>query len=103
MPTINLGYKSKPDLTYNKIMYQKVYQDRRWRKLRAYKFKTNPLCELCELEGKTTQADEIHHIIPFEVNPDLAFDYDNLISVCVAHHKYLHSLLMRKRINHKRY
>ena len=103
MPTIKL-IKSKPRLiTYNKSLYQRIYQSRRWRRLRAFKFANNPVCELCALAGETTVATEIHHIKPFDVAKnddelfDLAYDYDNLVSVCTPHHKYLHTLLNHRK------
>jgi 5-methylcytosine-specific restriction enzyme A len=99
MPTINLGYKKKRDTTYNTTKHQEVYQDKRWKRLRKLKFLINPLCEVCEKRGKVVVADEIHHIIPFltgtteEEIETLAFDYDNLISLCIACHKEAHRLL----------
>ena len=93
MPTINLGRKTRK-VTINKTLYQSVYQSKRWKRLRAEKFKNNPVCELCERKGITKQTEEIHHIKPFEVgaSPDeleaLAYDYGNLISLCTeCHHK----------------
>lgn len=62
--------------------------------LRAEKMRTSPLCERCRAEGKTVPTQHIHHIVPFDVNaPDLearAFDYDNLISLCVECHSKEH-------------
>jgi 5-methylcytosine-specific restriction protein A len=87
MPTIFLGSPKKRDRTVNKQALQLIYQSRRWKRIRAIKIINNPLCEDCLREGKTTQVQEVHHIIPIEVRPDLAFDYDNLMSLCVVHHK----------------
>ena len=87
MPTIFLGSPKKRDKTVNKQALQLIYQSRRWKRVRAIKIINNPLCEDCLLEGKTIQVQEVHHIIPIEVRPDLAFDYDNLMSLCVEHHK----------------
>ena len=97
MPTINLGVQRKRDVTYNKTLFQKVYQSSRWRLLRSAKFHECPLCEVCLKVGKVTPTDEIHHIIPFyngvEVQEWLAFDYDNLVSLCIECHKKAHKLL----------
>ena len=99
MPKINLGYKKPRGKTYNKAAYQRVYQSAQWRRLREHKKQSNPLCEDCELENLTTPAQEIHHIKPFEIGntedeiANLAFDFDNLVSLCILHHKQRHFLL----------
>ena len=87
--------KSKRPVTVNKREYQKVYNTRRWKDLRARKMADNPICEECERKGKTTPAKEVHHIIPFEIDYDLslAYDYDNLVSLCVECHKEAHEKL----------
>ena len=87
--------KSKRQVTVNKKEYQKVYNTRRWKDLRAAKIRNNPVCEECARKGKTTPAKEIHHIRPFEIDNDLslAYDYDNLISLCVECHKEAHEKL----------
>jgi 5-methylcytosine-specific restriction enzyme A len=94
MPTIKL-VKSRRQVTVNKQEYQKVYNCRRWKELRARKFADNPICEECVKLGRTTPTKEIHHIKPFEIDNDLslAYDYDNLISLCVEHHKQAHEKL----------
>ncbi len=93
MPTINLGKQKQRERTVNKELYQDIYQDPRWRKLRAAKLAENPLCEICEKKGKTVLTQEVHHIRPFQTGttPEeieiLAFDWDNLQSLCVECHK----------------
>ena len=101
MPTINLKQlkQYKPGRSLHKARYQKVYQDPRWKKIRAAKIQNNPLCEICEQRGRTVQADEVHHIIPFDIYAsqdeinELAFDYDNLLSLCIPCHKTEQNLL----------
>lgn len=57
----------------------------------------NPLCEVCLLAGKVTLAIDIHHIISFlstdnsNKRSDLAFDYNNLQSVCKNCHQKIHN------------
>jgi 5-methylcytosine-specific restriction protein A len=91
MPTIKLS-KTKRRPTYNKAGYQKVYNTPRWKRLRAEKVANNPVCELCAAKGITRVVEEVHHLVPFEIDNDLslAYDYDNLISLCVECHKQLH-------------
>jgi 5-methylcytosine-specific restriction enzyme A len=101
MPSINLPQRKKRDRTVNKQALQSYYQDRRWKKLRLYKFSQNPVCELCEERGLTAQTQEIHHIKPIDLqHPDesLIYDYDNLMSLCNDCHSRLHQI-MRSRMN----
>lgn len=101
MPTINLPRQKKRDITVSKRSYQKIYQDSAWFRLRRRKLKNNPLCEICETNGKVVQTQEVHHIIPFDYGIDeedkkrLAFDYDNLMSLCIECHKSEHKKLIK--------
>ena len=101
MPTINLGINrnNRRDYTKTKSMFQKVYQSMKWRRLRATKLRNNPLCEDCLLENRVTPTQEIHHIIPFyvdnEINLKLAYDYDNLVSLCIECHDKRHQKMKK--------
>ena len=92
MPTINRGLKPREN-TARKKSYQHIYQNKRWKAVRAAKFMNNPVCELCEQKGIVSVTKEVHHVVPFmsvsdEFEQDfLAFDYDNLQSLCVECHK----------------
>lgn len=76
---------------------RKIYSSERWRRLRAWKFACNPLCEQCLREGKTTPAEDIHHITSFMSTDDpvqrnfLAYDFDNLMSLCKKCHQKIHN------------
>ena len=67
-----------------------------WRKLRQAKLMLNPLCEICQNKGVVTPAIEVHHRDSF-MNYDgakrleLAFNPDNLMSVCKSCHQELHN------------
>jgi len=101
VPTIKLPRQKKRDLTIPKRGYQKIYQNTAWIRLRHRKLRNNPLCEKCEENGKVVLTQEVHHIIPFDfgINDDekkrLAFDYNNLMSLCIACHKSEHKNLTR--------
>ena len=98
MPTI---YKSQKQQKRNDNYYdaerRKVYNSDRWRRLRAWKFACNPLCEMCLKENKITPAEDIHHLISFMSTDDpvqrivLAYDYDNLMSLCKKCHQAVHN------------
>lgn len=76
---------------------KKIYRSERWKRLRALKFANNPLCEMCQKEGRVTPAEDIHHIVSFMTATDpgtryhLAYDYDNLMSLCKQCHQRQHN------------
>lgn len=98
MPTI---YKPKKAKKKEKKLYEeerrKIYKSTRWRKLRELKIAQQPLCEMCLKEGKTTIAEDVHHIQSFMSTDDkvlrmaLAYDYENLMSICKMHHQMIHN------------
>ena len=98
MPTIKKPQKhtKKTNNSYDNER-RKIYNSERWRRLRAWKFANTPLCESCQKEGKITPAEDIHHIVSFMSVEDqqrritLAYDYDNLMSLCKQHHQKIHN------------
>lgn len=98
MPTINKPKKNPTKRTdsYNADR-RKIYQSQRWRTLRAVKISDQPLCERCLSMGKIEPAEDVHHIVSFMSTDDpvrqvaLAYDYDNLMSLCKECHQYLHN------------
>ena len=98
MPTINKPKKkSKPlneDIARKKRM--EVYNKTLWKRLTNLKRQENPLCEVCLMQGIIRPSLHTHHLISFvSGNNDaerdcLAFDYDNLISLCPECHNRLH-------------
>ena len=48
----------------------------------------NYLCEVCRDEGRYNYSDlEVHHITPIRANKERLLDNDNLVCLCVKHHK----------------
>lgn len=95
MPTI---YKPKRQNNSPKRKERmQIYNTARWRELRESKLRNNPLCEKCLEEGRTTPADDIHHIQSFMSSDDpiirkaLAFDSNNLMSLCDWCHQKVHN------------
>lgn len=79
-------------------IYIKLINSNRWRKLRAEKLRSNPICEECEPKGFSTPATEVHHITEVESvsGPKdmerLMFSRLNLQSLCHACHSEIHRL-----------
>lgn len=98
MPEI---YKPKKKREYNdysgkRKKRQDVYNTTRWRNIRKAKLMKDPLCEICLLEGRTTLAEDVHHLCSFVDYADnqaltLAFDSNNLCSVCKHCHWRCHN------------
>lgn len=49
-----------------------------WGKVRAEHLKNNPACAVCG----NTKGVEVHHIVPFHLNPEKELDPTNLITLC---------------------
>ena len=58
-------YKANKNLIYNKI-----YNTRRWQKLRQSYLIDQPLCEECLKRQKIVTAVTVHHIIPISAAGD---------------------------------
>ena len=62
-----------------------IYNRQWWKRLRLLKLAQDPLCELCQRQGKATPATEVDHRTPIEQGGP-ARDYDNLASMCKPCH-----------------
>ena len=61
-----------------KIKKPKHKRSSKWPKVREEHLKLNPTCAVC---GGIDSV-EVHHIIPFSVNPELELDKNNLVTLC---------------------
>lgn len=73
----------------------RFYGSNKWRNLRlAILERDHYECQWCKAEGRlTTQYDstlEVDHIKELEINPELAFDPDNLRTLCKDCHNKRH-------------
>ena len=77
--------------------YKRLIQDKRWRKMRRQKLSGTPLCERCTKEGRVRAATEVHHVVPIESaisdaeKTRLAYDFNNLQSLCRECHTKTHT------------
>ena len=81
--------KCSPTLTHDRTTKERGYGSD-WQRLRALVLSEYPLCQRCEIEGKTKAARHVHHIVPIDVAPWLRLDRNNLLAVCVECHAELH-------------
>lgn len=115
MPTIELpkkrtnkdrGYKPLAD-TPNEWC-QEIYASALWRRLRRSYLMNHPLCEECEGKGIIKAATDVHHI--HEISNavtrleayDIAYDSNNLQSLCHECHQRIHADKHRKQWQQKK-
>ena len=64
---------------------QAIYKSARWKAVRGIRLRLNPLCLMCEKEGRITLAQMVDHIRPIKQG-GAVYDLDNLQSLCFRHH-----------------
>lgn len=68
------------------------YKDKKWRHKRETILRRDDYqCRECKRYGKTTKAEQVHHIYPLENYPELALNNHNLISLCTSCHDKMHN------------
>ena len=86
---------------YNRCKYSESKDDiiysAQWKKLRAQYLELNPICERClylnELTYESATKLSVHHIYRRNRYPEMAFDEENLLTLCDAcHHNYFDEL-----------
>ncbi len=96
------GYPGCPKLTEGRFCeehakqeaarYEKYQRDpatrkrygRNWKRVRDRFLVQHPLCEQCQKEGRLTEAQEVHHIVPLSRGGNNATE--NLMSLCKSCH-----------------
>ena len=74
-----------------------VYAKRVWGRLRKLALQSDLYeCQECRKSGKRVQARIVHHIVPVSERPDLAYELDNLESVCFKCHEQKHPEKQKK-------
>lgn len=76
----------------------RFYRSYQWRKVKESKRKDILYqCEVCNFLGGVCFCDEVHHIKKVATNWDERLDYENLIGLCVAHHKEIEKLSLNSK------
>jgi len=63
-----------------------VYNTRRWRELSKWGRRTQRVCGHC----RNALVEEVHHVVPIDQNPRLAFEPSNLVGLCIKCHHEVH-------------
>lgn len=91
IPIHNLGHKkrtafAKTRNSDERNLYNKLYNNRRYRRLRSLFLQSNPLCIECKKNNKVVAAEVLDHIIPHRGNVELFWDENNWQSLCKTCH-----------------
>ena len=83
------GYKCTKGRIYTKTNENRLRSSYAWtKKAKQIKADALGLCEVCRAQGLYTYDDlEVHHIEKLRDNPNGLLEDDNLITLCVYHHK----------------
>lgn len=83
------GFKCNVGRVYGKTSENKLRSSYAWtKKAKQIKDDANGLCEICRAQGLYTyEGLEVHHITKLREDPSGLLDDDNLITLCVYHHK----------------
>jgi 5-methylcytosine-specific restriction protein A len=65
---------------------RRQYQTPRWRAARRQVLNEEPLCRSCQARGVTMPANELDHIQPHRLRPDLFWERTNLQALCTPCH-----------------
>lgn len=91
------------------ITYSRLIGSKKWKRLRLLYLQKHPLCEICLREGRTTIAQEVHHVKPVSSGRNeaekrmLAYSTDNLQALCEKCHRKVHEEMQSwTRISKKR-
>ncbi len=76
----------RPEISYHDPASQRLYNSKRWLKLRRLQLAAQPFCEDCLRANTYTQATDVDHIRPHHGDPTIFFDRTNLQSLCHADH-----------------
>ena len=75
-----------------KTIGQRLRASKEWRKARKAVLADEPLCWLCDQDGRTTIASQVHHIQMVERAPSLAFTRTNLAPLCSRCHGMINGM-----------
>jgi len=83
--------KKANNKTYDKTMRSKdrakIYNSKKWKDVRVKALVRDELmCVMCRAKGIDAKAEEVDHILELQDRLDLAFELDNLQSLCKPCH-----------------
>lgn len=65
---------------FRELVVKRITRSSKWPKVRKEHLKNHPYCENCGKKKKV--GTQVHHIVPFSVDPTKELDPDNLLTLC---------------------
>ena len=87
--------------SYSNPEYAKIYQTNRWRKLRGWYIKRNPICVICSMKNITTVAKIVDHIKEIADGGSI-WNVSNLQSLCDRCHRVKTAKAVNRRKQNER-
>lgn len=66
--------------------------DHQWRKLSETEREKRPICEVCDVRGKSTPVEHLHHIAKVRDAPELRLVVSNTVAVCKDCHQEIEGM-----------
>lgn len=95
IPLLRDKKKKKSRPTYSTDKKKKrdaIYHNKRWQSLRDQHLHLHPYCECCYALNYWKSGEDVHHIVSVNDDETLAYEPNNLQTLCKFHHSYLHTL-----------
>ena len=77
-------------------LYKHIMNSRQWKQLRLQVLTEQPLCRMCQEQGKVRAARCVHHIVEVETGRtdaecwEIALNRQNLVALCFECHGIVH-------------
>lgn len=85
------SYNKNYEITQRDHATKAIYKTSKWQRVRMIALiRDNFLCVECKKNGIDTPATEVHHVVEISVSPELAYNLDNLASICRKCHLKTH-------------
>lgn len=82
----HIGYRTDADHDERRGSSRQRGYTARWERARNVFLAANPLCVMCEREGRFTPATIVDHIVAHRRDQTLFWDQDNWQGLCTRHH-----------------
>ena len=76
----------QPERTYGAPIGHEESRSPKWPALRKAHLEKEPECAVCGHKGSADNELNVHHVLPFHLNPDKELDPSNLVTLCREHH-----------------
>lgn len=71
----------------------------KWPTVRKTYLTAYPMCLVCRTRGSLLKTNEVHHIKPYHLHPELELDPTNFITFCRPHHLLVGHLMDWSSVN----